>query len=151
MTHPDTWTAPIVLTLPMTPDRSLAINRSHGRNWRGLSDKIKQQRWDAMNAARGQVDTDEAYRDPVAITVTIHWGKSMKAGQKRARIEQDRRLDWDSATALCKPMCDGALVDTGILADDRQIVAGTVYQTVDPTGDGFTTIEITAVESAREG
>lgn len=143
----------IRLTLPMTPDRRLATNHARGRMQWTLGTWTKDERAKAMRLGCVPLGNGDIGRLPdvgesVRINVTIHWGKQLG---KDGKMRQARRLDWDSATTICKPMIDGALVDTGILADDRQIVAGTVYQTVDPTGDGFTTIEITAVEAARKG
>jgi len=134
----------ITLTLPMTPDRRLAPNRNNGRMRWTTGEWIKADR-DKARFNAGHHILDSPISDPVQVAVTIYWGKSLKAGKKRARIEQDRRLDWDSATALCKPMIDGALVDTGILADDRQIVSGTVWQDVDPSGEGYTVITLTTI------
>lgn len=142
-------TDPITLHLEMTPDRRLAPNRMYrGNGFHARAALIAAERHKAWVSAG--VDYDTPITEPVTVTVTIHWGKSLKAGKKRARIEQDRRLDWDSATALCKPMIDGALVDTGILQDDRLIVAGTVWQEVAEDGDGFTVIRIERAVAARE-
>ena len=146
MIHP----AELTIEIPMTPDRRLATNHARGRTQWSLGAWTKEDRQLAHDLCLNgnQWEQPAEWTDPVRVNVTIHWGKLLG---KDGRMRQARRLDWDSATTICKPMIDGALVDTGILADDRQIVAGTVYQTVDPTGDGFTTIEITAVESARKG
>lgn len=142
-TQPIAASGEVVIEIPMTPDRRLAPNRMYrGNGYHARAALIAAERQKAKFLTDYGVSFDEPITDPVTVEVTIHWGKSMKAGKTRARIEQDRRLDWDSATALCKPMCDGALVDTGILNDDRQIQWGTVKQEIDATGQGFTIIKI---------
>lgn len=143
-------TRSVTLTLPLVPDRRLAPNRSKGKSGWILGRLIMESRAAAFNAAYAQAGSgwdapsDHVRFDgPVTVEVTIYWGKSLKAGQKRARIEQDRRLDWDSAVAVCKPIFDGALVDMGYVEDDRQILGGPVWQDVDPNGDGYMTITLT--------
>jgi hypothetical protein len=140
----------VTITLPIVPDRRLAPNRSQGKSRWTLGKLIDESRAAAFNAAYAQAGSrwdsgqnHERFDGPVVIEATIYWGKSLKAGQKRARIEQDRRLDWDSAVAICKPIFDGALVDMGYVQDDRQILGGPVWQQVDPSGDGYKTITIT--------
>lgn len=142
----------VTLTLPIVPDRRLAPNRSGGKSRWTLGKLITDSRVAAFNAAyalagsRWDVDADHVRFDgPVTVEVTIYWGKSLKAGKKRARVEQDRRLDWDSAVAVCKPVFDGALVDMGYVRDDRQILGGPVWQDIDPSGDGYMTITLTEV------
>ena len=146
----ETMTAPrtVTLTIPIVPDRRLAPNRAKGKSGWTLGRLIDDSRAGAFNAAYAQSDHDhERFDGPVVIEATIYWGKSLKAGQKRARIEQDRPLDWDSAVAICKPIFDGALVDMGYIQDDRQILGGPVWQKVDPTGDGYMTITLTEVNT----
>lgn len=138
----------LVLMLNMVPDRRLAPNRSRGNSWQTTSPLIEAQRKQAKESVECVYVVNETLTGPVSVDVTIYWGKTLKAGKKRARVEQDRRLDWDSCTVLVKPMIDGALVDTGILRDDRQIDHGTVRQTIDPDERGFTIIKVVEMEAA---
>ena len=146
-----THTPPITLTLQMTPNRKLAHNASRGKQMWSIGAWNKLDRMAAYGCVASWYTEHQVIitpiHDPVRVTVTIYWGKLLGTDGK---MRQARRLDWDSATALVKPTCDGALVDTGILADDRQIVAGTVLQEVDPTGEGFTTIEIERIDDANQ-
>ena len=135
----------IALMLAMVPDRRLAPNSSGNKSGWTKGPWIEAQRVQARTCIENAYTVGETLTGPVSVDVTIYWGKTLKAGKKRARIEQDRRLDWDSCTVLVKPMIDGALVDTGILQDDRQIQHGTVRQTVDPDERGYTVIRITEI------
>jgi len=132
----------IDLMLAMVPDRRLAPNRSGNKSGWTKGPWIEAQRIQARTCIENAYTVGETLTGPVSVDVTIYWGKTLKAGKKRARIEQDRRLDWDSCTVLVKPMIDGALVDTGILRDDRQILHGTVKQEIDPDERGYTIIRI---------
>lgn len=138
----------LVLMLNMVPDRRLAPNAMKGRSRWYSSPLIEAQREQAKKSVESAYVVNETLTGPVSVDVTIYWGKTLKAGKKRARVEQDRRLDWDSCTVLVKPMIDGALVDTGILRDDRQIDHGTVRQTIDPDERGYTIIRISELEAA---
>lgn len=152
-------TEAVTLTIPMTPDRRMAHNRSRGKSMWTMGEWIKADREKAYRLCDmlpmygfelSTVPTMEhMFTCSVRVTITIHWGK--ERSQKDGKVRQARRLDWDSATALVKPMIDGALVDTGIMADDRQIVAGTVWQDVDKSGDGYTVIIVTPVADAPGG
>ena len=135
----------IELRLDMVPDRRLAPNASGTRSGWTKGPWIEAQHVQARTCVENAYAVSERLTCPVSVEVVIAWGKTLKAGKERARIEQDRRLDWDSCTVICKPMIDGALVDTGILGDDRQIQHGTVKQTIDPDERGFVTITITEV------
>lgn len=136
----------LVLLLQMVPDRRLAPNASGTRSGWTKGPWIEAQRIQARTAVENAYTVaSDPLTGPVSVEVTIYWGKTLKAGKKRVRVEQDRRLDWDSCTVICKPMIDGALVDTGILRDDRQIDYGTVKQAIDPDERGYTTIRIVEV------
>jgi hypothetical protein len=138
-------TEAVTLTIDMTPDRRLAPNRNNGRMRWTTGEWIKADREMALRLAEVQAmrAPGRLWTSPVCVTITIYWGKGRGTDGK---VRQARRLDWDSATALVKPMIDGALVDSGILADDRLIVAGTVLQAVSETGEGYTVIEIVCAD-----
>ena len=133
----------ITIEIPMTPDRRLTPNS------RGYENRWHRGPMIAAERQKAKVLTDSVYFqretwvNPITVTVTIHWGKQIG---KDGRARQNRRLDWDSATSICKAMLDGALVDTGIIGDDRQIQWGTVKQNVDKRGEGFTVIRIERAE-----
>lgn len=137
----------LVLLLHMVPDRRLAPNASGTKSGWTKGPWIEAQRVQARECVERAYMVQETLTGPVSVDVTIYWGKSLKAGKKRVRVEQDRRLDWDSCTVLVKPMIDGALVDTGILRDDRQIDHGTVKQEIDPDERGYTVIKIHEMEN----
>ena len=133
----------IELVLDMVPDRRLAPNNSGTKSGWTKGPWIEAQRKQAKACVENNYTIGDALESPVSVEVLIYWGKSLKAGKVRARIEQDRRFDWDSCTVMVKPMIDGALVDSGILKDDRQIQYGTVKQDIDPGERGYTIIRIT--------
>lgn len=132
----------VTIRLDMVPDRRLAPNASGTKTGWTKGPWIAAQREMAKYFAGPVASECRGTDGPVAVEVVIYWGKSLKMGTKRARIEQDRRLDWDSCTAICKPMIDGALVDSGILEDDRQIQYGAVKQEIDPEGRGYTILNV---------
>src|SRR6478752_807400 len=103
----------VTLVLAMTPDRTLAPNASSGKSRWSIGPKIAAVRQQAFLLARDQVG--EMVAGDVEVFITICWGKVQEIGPKRSRMAQARRLDWDSATSICKPVIDGALVDTGLL------------------------------------
>ncbi len=136
----------VTITLPMLPNRKLAHNAARGKSGWRLSPMTKSDRetarWLTMDQPwRNGADEWETITDPVTVSVYIHWDRSQTYKQDPTRLREDRRMDWDSLTTLIKPMIDG-IVDAGVLANDRQIQSGIVYQDVDPDGTGFVTIRI---------
>src|SRR4051812_8318398 len=96
-------TEAVTLTIDMTPDRRMAHNRSRGKSMWTMGEWIKADRHKAYIGAIYK-SFGEPIAVPVCVTITIYWGKGRGTDGK---VRQARRLDWDSATALVKPMIDG--------------------------------------------
>lgn len=103
----------IELVLDMVPDRRLAPNNSGTKSGWTKGPWIEAQRKQAKACVENNYTIGDALESPVSVEVLIYWGKSLKAGKVRARIEQDRRFDWDSCTVMVKPMIDGVPVVAG--------------------------------------
>lgn len=134
MTSTGTRTLTICFGLPRT---LLSINARRRMHWAKEATLVKNQRADAAWAALTQTPFTVRPVFPtgrVRVDLTIHPRK----GQRRP----DDLALWEA----CKPWLDG-LADAGIVADDRQCVAGALVWSDERTGK----IVLTLTEVAATG
>jgi Holliday junction resolvase RusA-like endonuclease len=104
----------LVVTIPMVPPAALTPNRAYRRGgWqprRAAAAMLRHATW----ACAVNLRPEEPMVGQMMVSAVIRWPKGR------------RRLDYDAAVAVLKPVLDG-LTDAGWWRDDRQ-VAGIVVQ-----------------------
>lgn len=124
--------APLIVTIPGTPDRCLSPNAKP--HWGTKARAIADARQTACLAVCGEDDGDP-WPPPFRLDFEIGWERGRK------------RMDDQNVKSLLKATCDG--IADALEVNDRHFIIGEVVQMRDPDGVGYVRVTITPRQEAQ--